>query len=130
MNVEDCLTVIGRDAAWIWIVEKFIATGPHCPWCKESVRTDRAISSFFELRRTWCKECERTFTPTVGTPIHETSWQPEEFLQFMILSLSGRSSVEIAQHLGKSASTVRDMLAKVELLLSESPTMVSEASTA
>lgn len=116
MRIEDCLTVVGRYGAWIWIVEQFVATGPCCPRCKEQIRTDRALAAFFELRRTWCKACGHTFTPTAGTPIHETSWQPEEFLKFQILSLSGRSPVEIAQYLGKSASTVRDMLAKVELL--------------
>jgi len=121
MKIEDCLTIIGRDGAWIWIVEQFLSGRPHCPGCGAPIRSDRALATFFEFRRTWCKECDRTFSPTAGTPIHETSWQPEEFLKFQILSLSGRSPVEIAQYLGKSVPTVRDMLLKVELLQASPP---------
>jgi len=116
MRIEDCLAVIGREPAWSWIVGQFLPAGPSCPGCRAPIETGKALASFFQLRRTYCKECDRVFTPTAGSPIHETSWQPEEFLKLMILSLAGRTPVEIAQHLGKSAATVRDMLAKVELL--------------
>ena len=116
MKIEDCLAVIGREPAWSWIIEKFLPAGPSCPGCRAPIGTEKALVSFFQLRRTYCKECDRVFTPTAGSPIHETSWQPEEFLKLMILSLAGRTPVEIAQHLGKSPATVRDMLAKVELL--------------
>lgn len=116
MRIEDCLAVIGRDAAWLWIVQAYRPAGPCCPSCGARIQSDKALDSFLNLKRTWCKGCGRAFTPTFGTPIHETSWQPEEFLQWQILHLAGRVPVEIARHLGKSPAAVRDMTAKVELM--------------
>jgi hypothetical protein len=115
-RIEDCLSVIRRDGAWRWIVSTFLTDGPRCPICGSPVTSDRSVASFFELKKTWCGKCEKSFTPTINTPIHETSWKPEEFLKFQILTLAGRSPTEIAKHLGKSRAAVRDMAAKVELL--------------
>lgn len=116
MQIEDCLDIIGRDASWGWIVRQFLPQGPACPSCSAPISSKKALARFFSLERTYCKECDRVFRPTAGSPIHETRWQPEEFVKLMILDLAGRSPVEIGQHLGKSASSVRDMLAKVDLL--------------
>lgn len=119
MKIENCLDAISRDAAWMWIVRRFLLSagllGPCCPSCGARITSEKALRSFFGLRRTYCKSCDKVFTPTAGTPIHETSWVPEEFWELMILHLAGRRPVEIAQHLGKSAGTVREMLDKVEL---------------
>ena len=125
MQIEDCLDVIGRDSSWYWIVQRFIPQGPACPGCLAPITSEKALARFFALERTYCKKCGRVFRPSSGSPIHETSWQPEEFLKLMILASAGRSPVEIAQYLGKSASSVRDMLAKVELLQAERLSLVS-----
>jgi len=125
MLIEDCLDIIDRNASWGWIVRQFLPQGPTCPSCSAPISSEKALARFFAMERTYCKECDRVFRPTVGSPIHETRWHPEEFVKLMILDLAGRSPAEIGQHLGKSASSVRDMAAKVELLQSGRHSLVS-----
>lgn len=114
LKLEDLLRVIGRKEAWGWMVEWYLPAGPACPSCGSAIE-GRSLQTFFSFRRTSCRACSRVFTPTAGTPIHDTSWQPEEYVSLLALHLAGRKPAEIAQHLVKHQATIREMLDKVAL---------------
>jgi transposase-like protein len=116
MKTEDLLGVVGRSAAWQLLRHLYHPAGPVCPGCGSAIEGSRAVAAWSELRRVYCAGCGHKFQPTVGTPIHETSWQPEEFVQLLLLADAGRRPAQIAAVLGKSVPCVRDMLDRVKLI--------------
>jgi len=93
----------------------YLPAGPLCPNCSSRIVGARALTAWREMRKVYCASCGHTFRPTAGTPIHETSWQPEEFVQCLFLAGAGRSQVQISARLGKSTACVRDMLERIRL---------------
>lgn len=115
LQPEDLLSVFQRDPSWKWLVGKFLPSTLVCPRCGQPITGERARKSFLDLRRTFCHACGRKFSPTEGTPIHGTRWQPEEVVQLLFLSASGLEPSRIGKALEKSPATVRDMLERIEL---------------
>lgn len=108
--------VVTRSAAWEWMCREYLSAGPVCPGCGESITGARALAAWRDLGTVYCAGCGRRFVATLGTPIHQTSWQPEEYLQCLALHVSGRRGSEIAAHLGKSGHAVRDMLDRIAIV--------------
>jgi hypothetical protein len=71
--------------------------------------------AYSEMRLVYCSACRHKFRATEGTPIHGTSWQPEEFVRLVVLDGYGLIPTEIARAVGKSLSGVCDMLERLEL---------------
>lgn len=117
--VEQLLGAVVRPAAWAWMQARYLQSGPVCPGCGAAITGPRALAAWHELRDVYCAGCGRSSSATVGTPIHTTSWQPEEYVQLLYLVSAGRSVVRIAASLGKSERCVRDMLDRVLLLDAE-----------
>jgi len=115
VTIETALQVVVRSAAWAWMCREYLPDGPVCPGCGAPITGARAFAAFQECGQVYCAGCGKRFRATTGTPIHETSWQPEEYLQCLILHLAGKSSAAIGAHLGKSGHAVRDMLERVQL---------------
>ncbi len=115
IQTEELLATVTRPAAWFWIQRRYLQAGPTCPACGESITGARALAAWNDLRRVYCASCGHTFRPTTGTPIADTSWQPEEFVQLLYLVGAGRQPGQIAPILGKSAACVRDMIERFRL---------------
>jgi len=114
-QIESLVNAIQQDGAWRWMVAFYHPRGPGCPNCRQPISGPRALDSFWSLGRVYCKACDSTFTATSGTPIHETSWSPEQFVKFCFLIATGRSAAQIALILGKGTDTVRNMRERVEI---------------
>lgn len=115
VTMEKVLQVVVRSAAWEWMCREYLPDGPVCPGCGSAITGARAVAAFQDCGQVYCAGCGKRFRATTGTPIHETSWQPEEYVQFLILHLAGRSPAEIGSYLGKSGHAVRDMLERIQL---------------
>ncbi|WP_020675295.1 hypothetical protein [Geopsychrobacter electrodiphilus] len=115
LEIEDLIGAIERSGAWKWMVQTYLPPCPICPSCKEQITGPRALATFWEMGRVYCKSCGSTFTPTNGTPIHETSWSPEEYVKLMLLLNADRSHSEIAATLGKSSGAIKDMRERIAL---------------
>lgn len=115
VTIEKALQVVVRSAAWLWMCREYLPAGPICPGCGAPIIGARAIAAFQECGQVYCAGCGKRFRATTGTPIHETSWQPEEYLQCLILHLAGKSPAAIGAHLGKSGHAVRDMIERIQL---------------
>lgn len=115
MRLERVLQVIGRAAAWEWMVREYLGGVPSCPACRAEITGERARRAFDQVGQVYCAGCGKRFAASAGTPIHETSWRPEEYLQCLALHLAGTPRTDIAAHLGKSTHAVRDMLERIQL---------------
>ena len=115
IETEEILDVVTRLAAWEWMQKKYLQSGPVCPACHARITGVRAVAAWGDLRKVYCAGCGHTFRPTSGTPIHETSWQPEEFVQLLLLVEAGRTTTQMAASLGKSAGCIRDMIERIRL---------------
>jgi len=115
VEIERVLQVVARGAAWAWMCREYLPAGPVCPGCGSPITGARAIAAFQDCGQVYCAGCGKRFRATTGTPIHETSWQPEEYVQCLILHLAGKGHAEIGTHLGKSGHAVRDMLERIRL---------------
>lgn len=115
VEVENLLDIVTRGAAWGWIRRSYHPAGPVCPGCGSPITGARALAAWSDLRKVYCAGCGCQFRPTVGTPLHETSWQPEEYIQLLLLAAVGRKADQIAATLGKSGGCIRDMLDRVRL---------------
>lgn len=122
--------VVVRSAAWAWMAQEYLPAGPICPGCGGAITGARALAAFRELGTVYCAGCGKRFVATFGTPIHETSWQPEEYVQCLALHLAGRKPADIGAHLGKSGHAVRDMLDRIRLRHAGPDTPCVAASTA
>jgi hypothetical protein len=116
VQVEQLLGMVVRPAAWAWMRERYLQSGPVCPGCGAAITGPRALSAWLDLRDVYCAGCGKSFAATVGTPIHGTSWQPEEFGQLLQLLGAGRTVARIAASLGKSERCVRDMIERLHLV--------------
>lgn len=105
----EILPVISRAAAWEWMQHRYLAAGPVCA-CGAAITGARPLDAWNNLRTVYCSSCGRRTVPTAGTPIAGTSWQPEEFLQLLLLRSVGQSAAQISAVLGKSTATVADMI--------------------
>ena len=117
IKLEECLNLIGRLAAWGWIVARFVPGAVRCPTCGTELTSEKAVKRFLAMERTYCKACDRVVLPTAGTPLHDTCWQPEELVKLVILADAGRTVAEISKALGKGRESVKTMLERVELAL-------------
>jgi transposase-like protein len=115
VKIEEVLAAVVRPAAWSWMQHRYLQSGPTCPACAERIIGARALAAWHELRRVYCASCGRSFAPTAGTPISETSWQPEEFVQLLLLADAGRTPAQIGAALGKTSACIRDMIERVRL---------------
>lgn len=115
VEIENLLDVVTRGEAWGWIQRTYHPSGPFCPGCGSAITGPRALAAWSDLRKVYCAACGSQFRATVGTPLHETSWQPEEYIQLLLLAAVGRKADQIAAVLGKSAGCIRDMLERVRL---------------
>jgi transposase-like protein len=115
VTIEKALQVVVRSAAWEWMRNEYLPAGPVCPGCGTAITGARALLAFRDCGQVYCAGCGKRFRATFGTPIHETSWQPEEYLQCLILHLAGKSPSAIGAQLGKSGHAVRDMLERIRL---------------
>lgn len=115
IETEELLAVVTRLAAWEWLQSRYLQSGPICPSCQSPITGTRALAAWQDLRKVYCAGCGHTFRPTSGTPIHETSWQPEELVKLLLLVDAGRTTAQMAASLGKSAGCIRDMLERVRL---------------
>ena len=113
--VEAILPVIHRSAAWDWMRRRYLPAGPVCG-CGVAITGDRALAAWQDGRVVYCSACGKRSAATTGTPIQSTSWQPEEYLQLLVLLAAGRSADKIAAVLGKSAACVRDMVERIRLI--------------
>lgn len=129
-STEELLPAVIRSAAWSVMQQRFHPAGPACPNCGAAITGPRALTAWVDLRRVYCSGCGHKFQPTVGTPIHETSWQPEEFVQLLLLHQAGRRPAQIAAVLRKSVPCVRDMLERVRLLGTEERQLDTDQTTA
>lgn len=116
ITLEQTLETVTRWAAWSLIDQQYHPAGALCPECDKAITGHRALAAWSELRRVYCASCESEFSPTVGTPLHNTSWQPEELVRLVILLEAGRSRSQIAAALGKSSNCIRDMQDRLSLL--------------
>ena len=112
--IEEILPAVARSAAWSWMRNRYLPAGPVCA-CGIAIRSDRALAAWEDLRTVYCHDCGRRSAPTTGTPIAATSWQPEEFVQLLLLRTAGRSHSQISAALGKSAKTISDMIDRLAL---------------
>jgi len=115
VTLEQLLAAVVRPAAWSWMQRAYLPAGPVCPVCQAAITGARALAAWHDLRKVFCAGCGHTFRPTAGTPIHETSWQPEEYVQCMLLAAAERTPAQIAAAIGKSSACVRDMLERIRL---------------
>lgn len=115
IETEELLAVVTRLAAWEWMQRRYLQSGPVCPSCQSPITGARALAAWQDLRKVYCAGCGHTFRPTSGTPIHETSWQPEELVKLLLLVDAGRTAAQMASSLGKSSRCIRDMLERVRL---------------
>ena len=115
VKIEHVLQVVVRSAAWDWMCREYLPDGPVRPGADPRSPGPAPSPSFQELRQVYCASCGKRFRATTGTPILETSWQPEEYVQCLILHLAGKSPAEIGTHLGKSGHAIRDMLERIQL---------------
>jgi hypothetical protein len=126
MKIEQVLTVIDRGAAWAWIRQLHFPAGLICPGCGNVIAGQRALASFERLERTYCRTCGVSSAARAFIPVlRSTEWQPEEFVKFLILNLTGQHPAYIGKLLGKSTTCVREMIDKVALLAPELPGEVS-----
>lgn len=121
IEVENLLDIVTRGAAWGWIQRAYHPAGPVCPGCGSPITGPRALAAWSNLRKVYCAACGCQFRPTVGTPLHETSWQPEEYIQLLLLAAAGRKADQIAATLGKSAGCIRDMIDRARVRHAVSP---------
>lgn len=117
VGVEIVLEAVSRASAWEWMIASFLPAGPICPNCDSDSFGPRALETFREGGRVYCKSCDSCFAATHGTPIHGTSWGPEEFVRLLMLHFSGRRPASIAASLGKSVTSVRSMLDRSALFM-------------
>jgi hypothetical protein len=116
-EIEMLLGSVNRSSAWGWMIASYLPAGPICPNCDSEISGMRALETFKTGGRVYCKLCSSSFVATHGTPIHGTSWQPEEFARLLMLHFFGRRPVDIADQLGKSAGSVRGMLDRYTLFM-------------
>jgi hypothetical protein len=115
MELTYWLETIDRNSAWKRMARRYHPGGPICPKCSELITGTRALFAYSEMRNVYCRACQAEFSATAGTPIHATSWQPEQFVRLVILSEAGMAANDIAALVGKSTACVRDMLERLEL---------------
>jgi len=115
VKVEELLAAVVRPAAWSWMQGRYLQSGPICQECSTPITGTRAVAAWHELRKVYCANCGKESRPTIGTPIYGTSWQPEEFVQLLLLDQAGRTSAQISAALGKSVACVRDMMDRIHL---------------
>ncbi len=132
VKAEEMLDAVARSAAWSWMQRRYLQSGPVCQACSAPITGARAVAAWHELRKVYCASCGKESRPTVGTPIYGTSWQPEEYVQLLLLDQAGRTSAQIAAALGKSAACVRDMIDRIHLhhQIASAPPTDSQALTA
>lgn len=115
IETEELLAVVTRLAAWEWMQRRYLQSGPVCPSCQSPITGTRALAAWQDLRKVYCAGCGHTFRPTSGTPIHETSWQPEELVKLLLLVEAGRTTAQMAASLSKSSGCIRDMLERIRI---------------
>jgi len=120
LNCEDLIAAVDRSAAWELLQRRFHPAGICCPSCGAAITGPRALDAWREMRRVYCSSCGHKFSATIGTPIHDTSWQPDDLVRMLLLADAGRSPARIAEVLGKSTACVRDMLDRVALVVGRS----------
>jgi hypothetical protein len=123
MKLDRILDIIDRPTAWAWIRRQYLPDGPICPGCGQAITGHRALVSFDNLERTYCKSCgsnspARAFIPM----LRGTEWQPEEYCKLLLLQATCVPLAYIAALLGKSAGCVRDMLERLAVLDMKPPT--------
>ena len=119
LDRKSLLAVFTRTPSWKVLAAYFFPEGPHCPFCSEKIRGERALASFYRFERVYCQYCRRRFPPSKGTPIHGTRWQPEEFTRYLFLKQSGIDDVVISELLDKSLDSIRDMSSRLDLTYPE-----------
>lgn len=113
-KIEEILqVVVTRAVAWEWMAREYLGGIVRCPNCRAEIAGARALAAFRNLTTVYCADCCKRFVATTGTPIHQTSWTPEGYLQCVALHSVGRRPREIAAHLRKSEHTVRDMIERI-----------------
>ena len=116
VRVEGVVLAVGAESAWAWMCRRYLGQAAVCGRCGSSITGVRALASFRACRRTFCSSCGTRFNPAEGTPISGTTWLPEQYVQLLILRSAGFSVREIAEELGKSESSTRDMIDRAQLL--------------
>jgi hypothetical protein len=117
MELDSVLDIIDRVTAWAWIRRTYLPDGVVCPVCGATITGTKALASFTNLERTYCRAHGSAFRPLAAiAPLRGTEWAPEEFVKLLLLHLAEQSASDIGALLGKSAGCVRDMLERLAVL--------------
>lgn len=115
--MQSPLDIIDRKSAWAWIRAQYFPGGVICPACGAEVTGQRALASFADLARTYCKSCGGTFQAKAAVPVlRGTEWQPEEYVRLLILQYAGANTAQVGELLGKSVSCVQAMQDRQQIL--------------
>ena len=106
-QVDDPLVFLNPDVCRAWLLEKLHPGGPACPACGHVQAKDRNRRRFQFLDCLKCETCGKGFTAFTGTVFAGVQMTPAEIVLMLLLFQCDRPSVEVAECLDTSESTVR-----------------------
>lgn len=105
-----------EDACRDYILKTLHPDGAHCPECGSTLESEATIRNFWEMRRCQCQVCNKWFTATTRTILHNSQLDMRQFFVLATFLPIGMPIEEIARIAGISPGTVR--LWKLKLLQS------------
>ena len=106
-----------EDACCDYILKTLHPDGAHCPACGMRLEDETTVKNFWELKRCECKVCNRWFSATIGTILHNSQLDMRQFFVLATFLPLGMPVEEVARIVGISPGTVR--LWKIKLSQTE-----------
>lgn len=114
MTIIEIMKEYGTNHLCYQLLEKIRwAEGVYCPYCGEkkiSVKVEKKQNSRYQ-----CRDCNKSFSVTVGTIFHKARKLPEWFmiLGLMLNAKKSKSSYEIGRDIGMHQPTVWFIMNKI-----------------
>lgn len=106
--------MISAKASRYWFLSKLHPDGAYCPHCNRKLTGERAIKSFWDGRRTWCKSCQKQFYATTDTVLNNTELNFQKLYLLLVLSALGIQEKIIAEILNIHPDTVKKWQRKLK----------------
>lgn len=96
-----------EDVCQAWILKALHPDGAYCPRCGQRIEDEITLKNFWMMLRCKCKSCQKWFTATVGTILHNSQLTMRQSFALAVLMALGLTNKQIAGIIGIHPDSVR-----------------------
>ncbi|MEK6812724.1 MAG: hypothetical protein AABX86_01260 [Nanoarchaeota archaeon] len=98
-----------------WLINRLHPDGAVCPHCQTKIIDETTLDNFANMSRCKCKSCNKWFSATVGTILHNAHLEPAEVYLLAVLLELKIDIKTIAKILGVHPGSIKNWKMKFEV---------------